>query len=202
MSRRGLIYSLIILLLVSTLAACSAPDTGADEQVSQLEAQVADLQSQLEAAPDDATVAELQQQLADLQAQLDAAQAEATEAPAAGEEPVTLTYLTDDSDVSRSMNPNVKIEIELRPQGGDGDNVVKTRLATGEMNDLFFYNSGSLLQALNPSETLVDLSGQPFIDNISDAFLPAVTQVYTASQLAQLWAAVFSITRLSTNNLI
>ena len=29
-------------------------------------------------------------------------------------------------------NPDVIIQIENRPQGGDGDNVVKTRLATGE----------------------------------------------------------------------
>jgi raffinose/stachyose/melibiose transport system substrate-binding protein len=114
-----------------------------------------------------------------------------TEAPAApdavADEPVTLTYLADDSEVTQSMvhaladaymakNPNVTIEIENRPQGGEGDNVVKTRLATGEMTDIFFYNAGSLLQALHPEDTLVDLSGQPFLDNVVESFLPAVTQ--------------------------
>ena len=109
-----------------------------------------------------------------------------TEAPAAAE-PVTLTYLADDSEVTQSMvhaladaymakNPNVTIEIENRPQGSDGDNVVKTRLATGDMTDIFFYNSGSLLQALQPADTLVDLSGQPFLDNVVESFLPTVTQ--------------------------
>jgi len=44
------------------------------------------------------------------------------------------------------------------------------------MADLFTYNAGSLLQALNPSETLVDLAGEPFIDNIAESFLPTVAQ--------------------------
>jgi raffinose/stachyose/melibiose transport system substrate-binding protein len=44
------------------------------------------------------------------------------------------------------------------------------------MNDLFYYNSGSLLQALNPTDTLVDLSQQPFMANIVDSFKPTVSQ--------------------------
>lgn len=107
------------------------------------------------------------------------------QAPAA--EPVTLTYLADDSEISQSMvhaladaymklHPNVTIEIENRPQGGDGDNVVKTRLATGEMTDIFFYNAGSLLQALHPAETLVDLTGQPCMANVDPSFIQTVTQ--------------------------
>jgi raffinose/stachyose/melibiose transport system substrate-binding protein len=75
-----------------------------------------------------------------------------------------------------ALHPNVTINIENRPQGGDGDNVVKTRLATGDMDDLFFYNSGSLLQALKPSETLVDLSQEPFMANVVDSFKPTVSQ--------------------------
>jgi raffinose/stachyose/melibiose transport system substrate-binding protein len=75
-----------------------------------------------------------------------------------------------------ALHPNVTITIETRPQGTEGDNLVKTRLATGDMTDIFFYNSGSLLQALNPSDTLVDLSDQPFIENIVESFLPTVSQ--------------------------
>ena len=76
-----------------------------------------------------------------------------------------------------AMHPNVTFEIEVAAGGGsEVDNLVKTRLATGEMNDIFYYNSGSLLQALHPSDTLVDLSGEPFIDNIAEAFLPTVSQ--------------------------
>ncbi len=52
----------------------------------------------------------------------------------------------------RRSHPDVTIEIEQRPGGGEGDNIVKTRLATGEMTDVFLYNSGSLLQALKPEQ--------------------------------------------------
>jgi raffinose/stachyose/melibiose transport system substrate-binding protein len=65
-----------------------------------------------------------------------------------------------------ALHPNVTITVESRPGGAEGDNIVKTRLASGEMTDVFWYNSGSLLQALNPSDTLVDLSSEPFIANI------------------------------------
>jgi raffinose/stachyose/melibiose transport system substrate-binding protein len=44
------------------------------------------------------------------------------------------------------------------------------------MTDIFWYNSGSLLQALNPSETIVDISNEPFIANIVESFIPTVSQ--------------------------
>jgi raffinose/stachyose/melibiose transport system substrate-binding protein len=76
-----------------------------------------------------------------------------------------------------ALHPNVTFEIEVAAGGGaEADNLVKTRLATGEMNDIFYYNSGSLLQALHPSDTLVDLSQEPFIANIAESFLPTVSQ--------------------------
>jgi raffinose/stachyose/melibiose transport system substrate-binding protein len=70
----------------------------------------------------------------------------------------------------------VTINVETRPGGTEGDNIVKTRLASGEMSDIFWYNSGSLLQALHPTETLVDLSQEPFMANIVESFLPTVSQ--------------------------
>src|SRR5664279_184750 len=108
-------------------------------------------------------------------------------AQASSDAKVTLTYLVDDSQNTvetatalvsayTKLHPNVTIYLETRPGGTDGDNIVKTRLATGDMDDIFFYNSGSLLQALNPSDTLVDLSKQPFIANIDASFLPTVSQ--------------------------
>lgn len=101
-------------------------------------------------------------------------------------EKVELTMLADNTEGTMAwtealvaayeeMNPNVSISVEWRPGGGEGDNIVKTRLATGEMADIFRYNSGSLFQALNPTETLVDLSGEAFMENVSDSFLPSVT---------------------------
>src|SRR5690349_10495714 len=45
-------------------------------------------------------------------------------------------------------HPDITVTVEIRPGGTEGDNLVKTRLSTGEMADVFYYNSGSLLQAL------------------------------------------------------
>ncbi|WP_417729076.1 ABC transporter substrate-binding protein [Roseovarius sp.] len=74
-----------------------------------------------------------------------------------------------------AANPNIKIEIEYRPGGGDGDNIIKTRLATGEMSDVFTYNSGSLFQAMNPGDTLVDMSSEPWQANVLDSYKSVVT---------------------------
>src|SRR3954471_1689435 len=90
---------------------------------------------------------------------------------------VTLSFLVDNSEQTlkpaqalaaafHARNPNITIKIETRPQGADGDNVVKTRLATGEMSDVFQYNSGSLFQALNPAKNLAPVSDQPFVKNL------------------------------------
>lgn len=73
-------------------------------------------------------------------------------------------------------NPTIKFTTEVSPGGSEGDNLVKTRLATGEMTDVFWYNSGSLLQALNPAQTMVDLTGDPVLANVQPDYLPVVTQ--------------------------
>jgi raffinose/stachyose/melibiose transport system substrate-binding protein len=74
-----------------------------------------------------------------------------------------------------AKHPEVTFEIEQRPGGAEGDNMVKTRLATGEMADVFQYNSGSLFQALRPTQTLADLSDLPAAEITSDVFKPVVT---------------------------
>ena len=66
---------------------------------------------------------------------------------------VTLSVLIDSNQETVAMmealtaayteaNPDVTFDIEQRTGGADGDNIVKTRLATGEMADIFNYNSG------------------------------------------------------------
>ncbi len=101
-----------------------------------------------------------------------------------GNEPKTITFLIDNQTVTDGLEAvsadveekfNIKTEFELRPGGTEGDNIVKTRLATDEMTDLMWYNSGSLFQALNPQEYFLDLSGEPFMDKITDDFKNAVT---------------------------
>lgn len=74
-----------------------------------------------------------------------------------------------------AANPDINIEVETRPGGGDGDNIIKSRLATGSMADIFVYNSGSLFQALKPERTLMDLSDLPAQERIIDSFKPTVT---------------------------
>lgn len=99
---------------------------------------------------------------------------------------VTLSYLIDDNPTNlataealktafEAENPDIKIDIETRPGGGEGDNIVKTRLATGEMTDVFRYNAGSLFQALNAPQTMMDLTDEPFQANVIDSFKPVVT---------------------------
>lgn len=69
----------------------------------------------------------------------------------------------------------IKTQIDLRPGGSEGDNMVKTRLATGDMDDLCFYNSGSLFKALNPAANFLDLSSEPFVSKLDDAFKVTVS---------------------------
>ncbi|MEU8357043.1 extracellular solute-binding protein [Nonomuraea sp. NPDC048882] len=100
---------------------------------------------------------------------------------------VTLKFLVDNSlgttatakaltDAFMRANPKIKIETETRPGGSEGDNIVKTRLSTGDMSDVFWYNSGSLLQALNPAQTMVDLTGDPVLAGVRKDYLPVVSQ--------------------------
>ncbi|HJA11529.1 MAG TPA: extracellular solute-binding protein [Candidatus Mediterraneibacter merdipullorum] len=70
---------------------------------------------------------------------------------------------------------NMTINVETRPAGTEGDNVVKTRLASGDMADLCVYNSGALLNAINPSEYFIDLSDQEFMDRVDDLYKEAVS---------------------------
>jgi raffinose/stachyose/melibiose transport system substrate-binding protein len=101
--------------------------------------------------------------------------------------PVSLSFLIDNSeptvaqakaivDAFEKADPTIKIKTETRPQGTEGDNVVKTRLSTGEMTDVFWYNSGSLLQALNPGQSMTDLTGDPVLKDVEKSFLPVVSQ--------------------------
>lgn len=98
----------------------------------------------------------------------------------------TITWLVDNGqatqDVSKALvaayekaNPGFKVTVVLRPGGADGDNLVKTKLATGEMEDVFTYNSGSLFQALAPSKNLLEVTNEPFMKNVLSSFNPVVS---------------------------
>jgi raffinose/stachyose/melibiose transport system substrate-binding protein len=115
-------------------------------------------------------------------------------ASSGGNEKVTLSFLVGNADQDlkparglvnafHAKNPNITIKLETRPQGSDGDNIVKTRLSTQDMTDIFQYNSGSLFQALKPEQNLQPVTDEPFVKNLQQAFLPSVSankQVYAA----------------------
>jgi raffinose/stachyose/melibiose transport system substrate-binding protein len=70
----------------------------------------------------------------------------------------------------QAANPNITVKQETRPGGSEGDNLVKTRLATGEMAEVFAYNNGSLLQAIKPEQNLLPLDDQPWVGQIDELF--------------------------------
>jgi raffinose/stachyose/melibiose transport system substrate-binding protein len=88
-----------------------------------------------------------------------------------------------------SENPDISITLETRPPGGEGDNVVKTRLSTDEMADVFIYNTGSLFQALNPDSTLVEMSDQPWAGELDQEFVDTVST--DNGMYGNAWGATF-----------
>lgn len=89
--------------------------------------------------------------------------------------PQTMAAMKALADDFTAKNPDIKVDIETRPGGTEGDNLIKTKLATGEMNDVFLYNAGSLFRALNAKKNLVDLTAEPFQRNVLDGFKGVVT---------------------------
>jgi raffinose/stachyose/melibiose transport system substrate-binding protein len=98
----------------------------------------------------------------------------------------TLSFLVDNADASlkpaqalaeafHAKNPDITVEVQTRPGGSEGDNLVKTRLSTGEMTDVFLYNSGSLFQALNPKQNLTPLTGEAWAGQLEEVFKPTVS---------------------------
>ncbi len=104
-----------------------------------------------------------------------------------GDGTTSITFLAGGNDASATAlaqglvdaftkeNPNIKVKIDPRPTGTDGDNLIKTQLSTGTMDDVFFYNSGSLFQALNPDSTLQPLGDEPWVKDLSDDFKTTVS---------------------------
>lgn len=96
----------------------------------------------------------------------------------------TLTMLIDTDITSTGLEAvcalakeklGITVTIETRPGGSDGDNIVKTRLASGDMSDLCLYNSGALLTALNPAEYFIDISGETFCERLEETYRETVT---------------------------
>ncbi|MDR1902826.1 MAG: extracellular solute-binding protein [Treponema sp.] len=70
---------------------------------------------------------------------------------------------------------DVTVEVEVRQGGTEGDNIIKTRLATGDMADVFGYNTGALLSAINPERNILDLTNESYANNFDNSFLTAAS---------------------------
>ena len=75
----------------------------------------------------------------------------------------------------QAANPDIKVTMDNQPGGTEGDNLMKTKLATGEMADVFHYNTGSLFQALNPDQNLTPLTDEPWVGELEEDFKSVVT---------------------------
>jgi raffinose/stachyose/melibiose transport system substrate-binding protein len=93
----------------------------------------------------------------------------------------TITYLVPSDDVTaaqtkalitafQAANPGITVKTDSRPGGAEGDNLIKTRLATSDMAEVFVYNNGSLLQAIKPEQNLTPLDDQPFAGQLDENF--------------------------------
>ncbi|WP_037671081.1 ABC transporter substrate-binding protein [Streptomyces griseus] len=75
----------------------------------------------------------------------------------------------------QAQNPKIRVSVETRPGGADGDNLIKTRLQTGSMADVFSYNTGSLFQQIDPTKNLAPITKDPYVNKLDKSFLPQVT---------------------------
>jgi len=103
-----------------------------------------------------------------------------------GDGKVTLSLLVDNGQDTVKLgeqlakdftakNPDITVKVETRPAGAEGDNLIKTRLSTGDMTDVFMYNSGSLFQAIAPAKNLVPLDDQPYAGQLDEKFKTTVS---------------------------
>ncbi|GAB3400436.1 ABC transporter substrate-binding protein [Flindersiella endophytica] len=74
-----------------------------------------------------------------------------------------------------SDNPGIDVRLDTRPGGSEGDNLIKTRLSTDEMADVFQYNSGSLFQAISPEKNLVPVTSESWVGKLDGAFKEVVS---------------------------
>ena len=134
---------------------------------------------------------------------------------AAEGESVTLSFLVDNSEQAvkpaealiaafQKKNPNIKIKLETRPQGGEGDNLVKTRLATQEMTDIFVVQlrlavPGAEARRRSCSRSTTSRGSSDLDDGVQAGACRRTTRS-TARRSAAPSAAASSTTRRSTRS--
>ena len=75
-----------------------------------------------------------------------------------------------------AANPGIEVVVDASgPEGTELDNMVKTRLSTNDMPDLFWYNSGALMRALNPDQQLLNVGGEPWLEDLDEVYRGTVS---------------------------
>ena len=94
---------------------------------------------------------------------------------------------------------DVKVDLEILPQGDEGENLKLVRIATGAMADVYMSAVGAKLSELSPKDNMMDLSGQAFLDNVDDNYREIVTidgAVYGVPMCPSNVAGVFYNTKV------
>lgn len=97
-----------------------------------------------------------------------------------------ITFQTNNAETARNMwdaltaafmkaNPDITVKVNYVPGGVEGDALLKSQIASGTTPDVFVYNTGALLQAIDPVRNLVNLKSEPWIKSINTGFIPSVT---------------------------
>ncbi len=94
---------------------------------------------------------------------------------AGGNDPIATKFANTIAADFHKANPSITVKVDTRPPGTDGDNLIKTKLSTGTMDDVFLYNSGSLFQALHPDSQLQPLTDEAWVKDITPDFKAAVS---------------------------
>lgn len=83
----------------------------------------------------------------------------------------------------------MEFSIEINPGGTEGDNIIKTKCASGDLPDIVNYNSGSLFTALNPKEHFLDITDEEMTTKFDETFTS------TVSQEGRIYGAPFTTTQ-------
>lgn len=62
------------------------------------------------------------------------------------------------------------VDVEAIPGGDEGENLKRVRLATGSLSDVYMMSIGSKFSEFDPESNALDISGEPWIDNIAEGY--------------------------------
>lgn len=83
----------------------------------------------------------------------------------------------------------MEFSVEINPGGTEGDNILKTKCASGDLPDIANYSSGSLFTALNPKEHFLDITDEEMTAKFDETFTS------TVSQDGRIYGAPFTTTQ-------